>query len=185
MHQKCSNYALTNLLFGLCKSMWIIDPIFLHLNPHLCRNLGLGLATKAKRGCKVAGQEEPESHITYSREFKKVREWTLTLPRQLPLWEMDYRWSLETSESDFNSQNLMDCDIFYIIGKLLERKCLKWLALLIWTFETQVMAKRRAESQTANLTSDHKKLGIDPIYLAADNLWHTIGKLLTRATTFL
>ncbi len=25
MHQKCFNYALTNLLFGLCISMWIID----------------------------------------------------------------------------------------------------------------------------------------------------------------
>ncbi len=25
MHQKCSSYALTNLLFGLCKFMWIID----------------------------------------------------------------------------------------------------------------------------------------------------------------
>ncbi len=25
VHQKCSNYALTNLLFGLCRSMWIID----------------------------------------------------------------------------------------------------------------------------------------------------------------
>jgi hypothetical protein len=27
MHQKCSNYALTNLLFDLCRSMWIIDPL--------------------------------------------------------------------------------------------------------------------------------------------------------------
>jgi len=25
VHQKCSNYALTNLLFGLCKFVWIID----------------------------------------------------------------------------------------------------------------------------------------------------------------
>ncbi len=25
MHQKCSNYALTNLLFGLCKSVKVID----------------------------------------------------------------------------------------------------------------------------------------------------------------
>ncbi len=25
MHQKCSNYALTNLLFGLCRSMWVIE----------------------------------------------------------------------------------------------------------------------------------------------------------------
>jgi uncharacterized protein YehS (DUF1456 family) len=23
--QKCSNYALTNLLFGLCRFVWIID----------------------------------------------------------------------------------------------------------------------------------------------------------------
>jgi len=59
------------------------------------------------------------------------------------------------------------------------------LALLIWTFETQVMAKRRADNQTANLTPDQKKSGIDPIYLAAEGVRHTIGKLSTRATTLL
>jgi len=47
------------------------------------------------------------------------------------------------------------------------------------------MAKRKAESQTASLTPDHKKSGIDPIYLAADNVRHTLGKPLTRATTLL
>jgi hypothetical protein len=25
VHQKCSNYTLTNLLFGLCKFVWVID----------------------------------------------------------------------------------------------------------------------------------------------------------------
>jgi hypothetical protein len=43
MHQKCSNYALTNLLFSLCKSMWIIDPFVTHSNPHprvaTCRSI--------------------------------------------------------------------------------------------------------------------------------------------------
>ncbi len=34
MHQKCLDYALTNLLFGLCKSMWIIDPFITHFNLH-------------------------------------------------------------------------------------------------------------------------------------------------------
>jgi hypothetical protein len=34
MHQKCSNYALTNLLFNLCKSMWIIDPLVTHPSLH-------------------------------------------------------------------------------------------------------------------------------------------------------
>ncbi len=47
------------------------------------------------------------------------------------------------------------------------------------------MAKRRAKSQTASLTPDHKKLGIDLIYLAAGGVRHTIGKLLTKATTLL
>ncbi len=34
MHQKCSNYALTNLLFGLCKFEWIIDPFITCPSPH-------------------------------------------------------------------------------------------------------------------------------------------------------
>jgi hypothetical protein len=61
----------------------------------------------------------------------------------------------------------MACGVLYIIGKLLECKCLKWARIAHSEFETQVMAKRRVESQTANLTPDHKKSGIDPIYLAA------------------
>jgi len=34
MHQKCSNYALTNLLFGLCKFVWIVDLLVTLLNLH-------------------------------------------------------------------------------------------------------------------------------------------------------
>jgi hypothetical protein len=34
MHQKCSNYATTNLLFGLSKSMWIIDSLAIHPSPY-------------------------------------------------------------------------------------------------------------------------------------------------------
>jgi hypothetical protein len=47
------------------------------------------------------------------------------------------------------------------------------------------MAKRRAGSQIASLTFDYKKSGIDPIYLAPDDMPHTIGKLSMRTTTFL
>jgi len=43
------------------------------------------------------------------------------------------------------------------------------------------MAKRRAGSQTTNLILDHKKSGIDPIYLSANGVRHTVGKLSTRA----
>jgi hypothetical protein len=34
VHQKCSNHALTKLLFGLCKPVWIIDPLVAHPSPH-------------------------------------------------------------------------------------------------------------------------------------------------------
>jgi hypothetical protein len=113
---------------------------------HNIATLALGLRPR-QRGYKVAGQEEAwklsqrgckrvwamrklESHITYSRECKKVwrsvREWTLTLPRQLPLWEMESRWILKTLESDFRGQNSMACGVLYIIEKLLKSRCLKW-----------------------------------------------------------
>jgi hypothetical protein len=33
VHQKCSNFALTNLLFDLCKPVWIIEPLVVRPNP--------------------------------------------------------------------------------------------------------------------------------------------------------
>ncbi len=55
-----------------------------------------------------------------------MREWTLTLPRQLPLWEMESRWTLKISENNLTGQNSMACVVLYIIGKILELRCLKW-----------------------------------------------------------
>jgi len=34
VHQKRSKYALINLLFGLCKSKWIIDLLITRPSPH-------------------------------------------------------------------------------------------------------------------------------------------------------
>jgi hypothetical protein len=62
------------------------------------------------------------------------------------------------------------------------------------------MAKRRVGSQTITLIPDQKKLGINPIHLSVDGVWHTLerpdllicrrhatyfGKLSTRAITLL
>jgi hypothetical protein len=47
------------------------------------------------------------------------------------------------------------------------------------------MAKRRVESQIGNLTPDHKKSGIDLIFVRADGVQHIVGKLSTRVTTLL
>jgi hypothetical protein len=40
--------------------------------------------------------------------------------------ELEFRWSLESSKSNCRGQNPLDCEVPYIIGKLLERRCLKW-----------------------------------------------------------
>jgi hypothetical protein len=55
-----------------------------------------------------------------------VREWTLTLSRQLPFWERESRWTPKASEGELRGQISMDYCALYTIGKLLERKCLKW-----------------------------------------------------------
>jgi hypothetical protein len=145
--------------------------------------------SQGKEVTRVRAKKKPRSHITYFRECKKVwgsmREWTLTLPRQLPLWEMESRWTPKISKSNFRGQNSMACGVLYIIGKLLKLRCLNELPLLIWTSETQVMTKRRVGSQIASLTPDQKKLGINPIYLATEDVRHTVRKLLMRTTTLL
>jgi hypothetical protein len=90
--------------------------------------------SQSKGIARMRAKRTPESHITYSWECKKVwgsvREWTLTLPRQLPLWEMESQWTPETAESDLRGQNSMASGVFYIIGKLLKRRCLKWARIV-------------------------------------------------------
>jgi hypothetical protein len=63
----------------VCITQWVVN--------YFCCNLNLGLATKA-RACKGVGQEEArESHFMLLGAQKSVRECTLTLPSELPLWE--------------------------------------------------------------------------------------------------
>jgi hypothetical protein len=72
-----------------------------------------------------------------------------------PLWKLEFRWIPESSKDDYKGQNSMAWGVFLIIGKLLELKCLKWARITHLEFETQIMAKRRAQSQIGNLTPDH------------------------------
>jgi len=79
-----------------------------------------------------------------------MRKWTLTLPRQLPRWEMDSQWTPKISESNYRSQNSMVCGVFYIIEKLLERRCLKWAHIVhldIWNTSYGQKKGREANCQ--------------------------------------
>jgi hypothetical protein len=81
-----------------------------------------------------AKREAQESHLPGVQE--SVKEWTLTLPSQLPFWELESWWTPKSSKTDCTSQNPLDWRVLYIIKKFLKFKCLNWLAWLIWTLQT-------------------------------------------------
>jgi hypothetical protein len=82
-------------------SMW-------HPSQHECRNPSFGLITKA-RDYKVVGQEESMRVMPHAPEsIGKCEGMNPTLPRELPLWELESRWTLESSERNCRGQNSMD-----------------------------------------------------------------------------
>jgi hypothetical protein len=96
---------------------------------HFCCNLSFGLTIKAK-AYKGAGQEwARESHFMLPGMPKSVKEWTLTLPSELPLWVLKSQWIPEFSESNYRDQNSLNWKVFYIIEKLLEHRCLLWVRM--------------------------------------------------------
>ncbi len=77
-----------------------------------------------------------ESHLMLPKVKESVKAWTFTFPNELPFWELESQWIFEFSESDSKGQNPLDQRVIYIIGKLLKRRCLKWVTWPIWTFKT-------------------------------------------------
>jgi hypothetical protein len=76
-----------------------------------------------------AKREARESKPMLLGMQKSVKEWTLTLRKELPFWELESQWTFEYSKNNYRGQNLMDWRIPYIIEKLLEHRCLKWVRL--------------------------------------------------------
>jgi hypothetical protein len=95
-----------------------------------------------------------------------MREWTLTLPKQLPLWEMESRWSPKTSEIDLRGQISMACGALYINGKLLKLRCLKWARIAhldIWNASYDQKKVRESNSrESASFDSRPLKVGNRP-----------------------
>jgi len=94
--------------------------------------------------------------------WRSMREWTLTLPRQLPLWEMESRWSPKNSESNFRGQNSMACGILYIIGKFLELKCLKWACIAYLNVWNISYGQKKGQESNYQFDSRPQKVGNRP-----------------------
>jgi hypothetical protein len=66
----------------------------------------------------------------FSGVWESVREWTPTLPNELPLWELEFRWipngfpNFQRMIARFKTHWIEK--FLNIIGNVLELKCLKW-----------------------------------------------------------
>jgi hypothetical protein len=77
----------------------------------------------------------------------------------------------------------MTCDVLYIIGKPLKHRCLKLAYIVHLDIWNTSYGQKTGRESNCQFDSQQKKSRIDPIYLAADDVRHTVGKLSTRATT--
>jgi hypothetical protein len=84
--------------------------------------------------------------------FGQVWGWSPTLGK---VGGLESAGTPECSELDNKAQNTSHWGVFGVIGKVLKRDIENGLALAIPTSAAQVMGKRRAGSQTGNLTPDH------------------------------
>jgi hypothetical protein len=92
----------------------------------ICRDLNLGLATKA-RGLQGCGpRESPRVTPHAPRSARERGEVNPLTPKGVQPWELESRWTPESSEGDYKGQNSIFGRVIYTIGNLLERRCLKW-----------------------------------------------------------
>jgi hypothetical protein len=99
------SFIVENIIFN-CKMFFATQKWFYQLISKIvnnCRNPSFGLTTKA-RACKVAGQERKPGSVSQ----ESVREWTLTLRRELPPWELDSQWTPKCLKSNCRGQNPME-----------------------------------------------------------------------------
>jgi hypothetical protein len=100
-------------------------------------------------------------------EYGRVGELNLHTPKwTFSLWILDSRWTLEFSKSNYRGQNPSKWKVPHTIGKLLERRCLKWACMTHLNFETQVMVKRRDRNQIAKLDFRPLKVWNRPNFFA-------------------
>jgi hypothetical protein len=129
----------------------------------ICRNPSLSSRPR-QGGCKVAGLQVDPGVISHApRSAKRVREWTLTLPSELPCWELVRvgvpKGLSKLQRAFWGVKTPWLVALFISMERSWSVDVQNGIALLIWTSETQVMAKRRPGSRTPGsppvLTPDH------------------------------
>jgi len=79
----------------------------------------------------------------------------------------------------------MDCDVFYIIGKILKRRFLKWARIAHSDICNTSYGQKKGRESNRQFDSRPQKSGIDLFPMSDSGVRHGVEKLSTRATTLL
>jgi hypothetical protein len=111
---------------------------------------------------------------------KNVREWTLTLPSELPLWELESQCTPKPLESDYKGQNPMDWGVIYIIENLLKLKCLKWARMTHLDISNTSYGQKKGRESNGQFDSRPLKVKNRPDFLMckwrAQNCWKALDE---------
>jgi hypothetical protein len=138
---------------------------------YIVATLALGSRARQK-GLKGMGQEGCENEDSHSQVNFPFRSWS---PSGLS--------NLQRAIAEVKTPRIEK--FFISLERYWSVDVKNGLAWPVWTSVTQVIAKRKAGSQIGNLTLDHKKSGIDPTSVRADEVKYIVGNLWMKATTLL
>jgi len=93
------------------------------------------------------------------RVQKNVREWTFTLPNELPFWELESQWILEYLEGKYRGQNQLDWRLIYIIGNLLKHRCLQWACMTHLDIWNTSYGQKKGRESNWQFDSQRLKVG--------------------------
>jgi hypothetical protein len=117
-----------------------------------------------------AKKEARESHLMLSGVQKSVKEWTFTFPNELPFWELESQWILESSKGNFRGQNPLDWRVIYIIRKILKLRCLKWSFMIHLDIWNTSYGQKKGRESNWQFDSRPLKVGNRPDFLVCK--WH-------------
>jgi hypothetical protein len=115
--------------------------------------------------------------------WERVWGWKLTLPSELLFWELESQWILEPLESDCRGQNTLHWKVFYIIGKLLKCRCLKWVCMTHLDICNTSYGKKKGQESNWQFDSQPQNVGNWLDFCVCSGMRYIVGKLLTKATT--
>ncbi len=114
-----------------------------------------------------------------------MREWTHTLPSEFPLWKLKFWWIPKSSEGNCRGQNSLDWKYPYIIEKILEHRCLKWVCMTDLRYLKHKLWPKERSGVKLGIWLMTTKSQKSPWFTCLQVAWHIIKIFLTRDTTLL